>query len=166
MRPLDNEDSVGWWDALPLVRRTLTDIHTSTASRLLAALLECEVPLPLALSLAAESLSTWRSRTGVEAIADEVRRGVPATKAFRETPGAPPLWRALFARETEPAAIQGGLMHVSEVLAERARNRADVIGRVIPLVLLVVLGGTTVVGYAVMVFGPLLTVWSRLGGAS
>lgn len=157
---------VGWWGILPGVHGTLTDIHTATASQLLAALLECDVPLPLALSLASESLESNRTRAAVQAVADDVRLGIPSTHAFRTQAGAPPLWRALFAREAEPAAIQGGLMHVAEILSERARNRADLIGRILPLVLVVVIGGVTVFGYATIVFGPLIAIWNRVGGPS
>ena len=156
---------LGLWGGLPVVHRTLRDIHTASASHLLAALLECEVPLPLALSLASESLDSTTARRSLNNIADEIRRGITPARAFREQAGAPPLWRALFARETAPESIRAGLLNVAEVLSERARNRADVIGGVLPIVLIIVIGGSTVVAYATMVFGPLIALWARMGGA-
>jgi len=155
---------VGWWGALPIARNVLTDIYTSTASRLLAALLDCGVPLPLALSLTAESLSSRRAQAAVKAIADEIRSGVPASRAFHDRSGAPPLWRALFARDSEPGAIHAGLDHIADVLAERARAQSAFLGQVVPVVLIVVIGGLTVTAYAGAVFGPLIEIWDQLGG--
>lgn len=160
-----DRSGVGWWGTIPLVRRTLNDIHCATASQLLAALIECEVPLPLALSLVFESLASKRNQAAISTIADRVQNGEPAATAFREGTGAPPLWRELFARETESDRIRGGLLNVADVLGERARNRADLIGRTIPLVLIAVIGGGTVIAYATIVFGPLMQIWDRLGGA-
>ncbi len=154
---------VGLWGVLPVIRKTLSDIHTASASQLLAALLESEVPLPLALSLAGESLATDRSRRAVEQVADRVRQGVPASQSFREGDGAPPLWRELFARESNPRAIEAGLLQVKDVLSDRARFRAEIVGRVVPVALILVLGTSVVVGYAVVVFGPLVSLWERLG---
>jgi hypothetical protein len=70
----------------------------------------------------------------------------------------------LFARETEPGPIHAGLAHIADVLSERARGRADFLGRTIPVVLIVVIGGVTVTAYASAVFGPLIDIWDRLGG--
>jgi type II secretory pathway component PulF len=159
-----NMSAIGWWGSLPIARRVLNDIHTSTASRLLAALLDCEVPLPLALSLSAESLARRRARNAVEAIADDLRGGLPTPQAFHRRAGAPPLWRELFARETHPAAIQAGLIHVADALADRARGRAEFLGRVVPVVLIILIGGLTVAAYATAVFAPLIEIWDRMGG--
>ncbi len=156
--------AAGWWGRLPFVQRTVRDLQTSTASRLLGALLECETPLPLALSLASESLATPAARDAVNAVADDLRQGIPADAAFRSRTGAPPLWRALFVRDSAPAAVRSGLNHVAEVLAERAQFRMDVLGRAIPIMMVVGLGGAAVFGYGVTVFGPLISVWNRIGG--
>jgi type II secretory pathway component PulF len=156
--------TIGWWGSLPIARNVLRDIHSSTATRLLAALLDCEVPLPLALSLSAESLSRRRARDAVETIADDLRSGAPTPTAFRKHTGAPPLWRELFVRETRPAPIQTGLAHVADALADRARGRAEFLGRVVPVVLIIVIGGVTVAVYGAAVFGPLIQIWDRMGG--
>jgi len=158
-----HQSAIGVWGTFPFVRTVLSDIHSSTASSLLAALLDCQVPLPLALSLAGESLSSRRAKAAVDAIADDLRKGVPAHRAFRERTGAPPLWRALFVRETEPGPLHAGLMHIAEILSQRARGRAEVLGRVIPIVLIVVVGGVTVGTYGTIVFGPLVEIWDRIG---
>jgi type II secretory pathway component PulF len=156
--------ALGWLGVLPVVRGALRDVHTGMASQLLASLLECEVPLPTALSLASEHLRPEGARRAVRVVADRVRAGTPVDVAFREARGAPVLWRALFARETSPAAIRTGLVQVKDVLVQRARARADVLSRLVPVLLLVVIGGGTVAVYAAMLFGPLITLWSRLGG--
>jgi type II secretory pathway component PulF len=156
--------AIGWWGSLPIARGVLRDIHTSTASRLLAALLDCEVPLPLALSLSAESLSRRRARVGVETISDDLRAGAPTAQAFRNRRGAPPLWRELFVRETRPGPIQTGLTHVADALADRARGRAEFLGRVVPVLLIIVIGGITVTAYGASVFGPLIEIWDKMGG--
>ncbi|QDT56258.1 Type II secretion system protein F [Caulifigura coniformis] len=158
-----HRSAIGIWGSFPFVRSVLSDIHSSTASSLLAALLDCEVPLPLALSLAGESLTSRRAQAAVNAIADDLRKGVPAQHAFRERAGAPPLWRALFVREREAGPLRAGLRHIAEVLALRARSRADVLGRVIPVLLIIAVGGLTVGAYGTVVFGPLVELWERIG---
>jgi type II secretory pathway component PulF len=156
--------AIGLWGWLPVARRVLTDIHTSTASRLLAALLECEVPLPLALSLSGESLSRRRARAAVESIAEDIRKGSPPAQAFHDRPGAPPLWRELFSREHRPEPIRTGLTYVAESLADRARGRAEFLGRIVPVMLVMVVGGATVAAYGTAVFAPLIQIWDRMGG--
>jgi type II secretory pathway component PulF len=155
--------SLGWWGSLPIARDVLTDVYTSTASRLLAALLDCDVPLPLALSLSAESLTTRRARGAIDAISEEVRKGAPVSQAFRNGRGAPPLWRELFGRETSPGSIRSGLMHIAEALSDRARGRAEALGRAVPIVLIILIGGATVAGYGTAVFGPLIQIWDGIG---
>jgi type II secretory pathway component PulF len=156
----------GWLVRLPLTGDIVDDYQLATASQLLAMLLKAEIPLPAALTLMGDTLNSPRLRRGVEEAARAATAGTPASSAIMHNPDLPPLWRSLFFSSGGSAVeLAARLGQVAEVYAYRASSRAEFLARVVPVVLVCVIGGGITFLYASALFMPLAELWNRLGEA-
>jgi hypothetical protein len=91
--------------------------------------------------------------------------GTPASNAILENSDLPPLWRSLFLSSGgSTAELAAGLGQVADVYSYRASSRAEFLARVVPVVLVCVIGGGITFLYANALFIPLAELWRRLGG--
>jgi type II secretory pathway component PulF len=156
----------GWLSRLPLTARIVNDYQLATASELLAMLLKAEIPLPAALTLTGNTLNSERLRCSVNDAARAAQQGSPASSAILEDSRLPPLWRSLFLSSGGHASeLASGLSQVAEVYSYRAASRAEFLARVVPVLLVCVIGGGVTFLYANALFMPLAELWRRLGGA-
>lgn len=156
----------GWLSRLPLTARIVNDYQLATASEMLAMLLKAEIPLPAALTLTGNTLNSARLRRSVNAAARAAQEGSSASSAVLEDAGLPPLWRSLFLSSGGNASeLASGLGQIAEVYSYRAASRAEFLERVIPVLLMCVIGGGVTFMYANALFMPLAELWRRLGGA-
>jgi type II secretory pathway component PulF len=156
----------GWLGRLPLTARIVDDYQLATASELMAMLLKAQVPLPAALTLTGDTLNSARLRRSVNDAARASREGSPVSNAILENSALPPLWRSLFLSSGgSPLELANGLGRIAEVYSYRAASRAEFLARVVPVLLVCVIGGGVTFLYANALFMPLAELWRRLGGA-
>ncbi len=140
---------------LPWVGRIVRDSQSAGFCQLLAILVDREVPLPLSLELAATSTGNRRLTDECHRLAADLRRGVPFAETLQTAVALPAFTRWMLASGNN----QGGLASVMATLADIYRRRSDsqrqLFSLSAPLILTVVIGGTAVAFYSLMVFLPM-----------
>jgi type II secretory pathway component PulF len=158
-RPVD----LGIVRYLPGVGSVIRNAQLARFAHLLAILAEHGVPFPEAARLSAGGTGDRRLIRAVDEAATVVEAGRPLDEALRTGAALPPFlrWQMVFgARQSRmPAALR----QAAEVYQQRATLRADWIQQVLPLLLVLVVGGGATVLYALTVFVPLSSLWRSLG---
>ena len=156
--------SFGLLRMFPWVGSMMAGFEASSFADLLALLLEFNVPYPEALRLAGDASGDPVLARGSHEISEAVERGLPPDEAMRSRREFPPLLRWVLA--TGPA--HGDLVVALRQLAKRYRSRARFQGEklrvLLPTVLLFVLGVSATLGYALVVFFPLTSLYEQLSG--
>jgi general secretion pathway protein F len=160
-------DPTGWLHArlisLPLAGNVRRDMRLCGSSRLLALMLAHDVPLPMALRLAAPMAPTGRMKRALERAADDAEQGRPFAQIAAEETAYPALWRSLFATVGSQEQLAAGFEQVAEMYGYRATSAASAAGRVWPTLLVILVGGGATFLYASAVFYPLAELWKGLG---
>jgi len=151
---------------LPWVGRIVRDRQSAGFCQLLAILVEREVPLPLSLELAAASSGNRRLSEECQRIAAELRQGISLSESLKTAVSVPPFTRWMLASGHD----QGGLAPVMATLADIYRRRAESQRQLFsisaPLILTVVIGGTAVAAYSLLVFLPMRDLFMQLMSGS
>ena len=121
----------------------------------LALLVEHEVPWPVAVRLAAEATGEPRLIASASAVADASERGEPLRKSAR---GLPPLLAWLMSRGGGEASLAASLRHAAATYRERAARKAAMLRATLPAALMIGLGASTALLYALTLFAP----WTAL----
>jgi general secretion pathway protein F len=147
---------------LPWVGRIIRDRQSAGFCHLLAILVDREVPLPLSLELASAASGDRRLSEECRQIAADLRRGIPLKESLRTASHLPAFTRWMLASGHE----QGGLAAVMGTLADIYRRRAEsqrqLFSLSAPLILTVVIGGTAVAAYCLLVFVPMRDLFMQL----
>jgi general secretion pathway protein F len=146
----------------PWVGSMLQGFEAAGFSELLAVLVEHGVPYPQALVLAGEGSGNAVLAAATKGLAEGIRQGRPASELLRGRGSFPPLLRWLLA--TAPAQVQlaSGLRQLSARYRSRARHQAEKIQVLLPGVLLIGLGASATLLYALALFVPLSSLWTGL----
>ena len=116
----------------PLVGSLWQWAALSEFCRLLATLVEREVPLPEALRLSAAAVRDVRLAAGCQQLATRVSAGQRLSEAAQDVPSLPPTFTALVAwDETMPALVQS-LRSAARLFHQRAMRQLTLIQRVAP----------------------------------
>jgi general secretion pathway protein F len=152
--------SVRW---LPGGARVLADLEISRVSRLLSLLLSYEVPLPEALRLVSSTLPTSHRQQQLNALAESVDRGLALDHQSASIGSIPGFLRWLIVTGARESQLPLTLNQAAEFYEERAWARGEILRRIVPSLLLLLVGGSATLLYALSVFGPMIQLWYRLG---
>ncbi len=139
---------LGW---IPGVNAVNQNFRYAAFAKLLSILVEHGVPLPDAISLAAETMTDSQSQHASEQLADDIRLG--RTRP-RRRPGMPPFLHWLLSRPVEQAQLVRSLQGAEELYRARAESQIAWIRISFPALAAVVLGGGVTLFYCLTVFGP------------
>lgn len=160
----------GW---VPSFRRLLDETRAAGFAETLALLIDHDVPLSEAMTLSAEASGDARLISAAKRLADEISAGIlsgrgSSTTAPRETTkrdvdsaestALPPLMRWLIATGARQPALAKALRDAADTYRRRAVRRADWLRVRLPVILMLGIGGTVTVLYALALFVP----WTSL----
>jgi general secretion pathway protein F len=148
---------------LPTVGRMIRTGRTATFLEILALLVEQQVSLIEALRLAGQASGDARLSASANRLADTIERGGRNEEAPGRRSAIPPLvrWRILNPGTQEQLRLS--LRHASDTYSRRTKQLVDWLTLYLPLLLTVVIGGTTVVLYALLVMGPWFAFLMEMG---
>ena len=158
----------GAWNVLrvfPWMRSLLNDYQTANFSELLALLLEHQVTYPSALILAAEATGDARLTRAMGQMAEAAKRGEPAGQALasidRKT--LRPMLRWVLATGQEQGSLVTALHDLADLYRKRANYQADKLQVLLPMILMIGIGGTATFFYGLALFVPIANLLSQLG---
>jgi general secretion pathway protein F len=152
---------LGW---LPWLGSMLRSHRIATFAEVLALLVENRVPLDEGLLLAAEAAGDRRMLRVAGEMAAALRRGQPLGQRAGPNGAFPPMLGWLMATGQSRGALGPALRHAADNYQRRARRKADVARVFLPVLLAAVLGGTTVLLYALLLFVPWIGMLNALVG--
>lgn len=146
---------------VPWLGRMVRALRLAAFADVLAVLVDGRVPLDEGLELAGQASGDRRlARKGRE-MADAVRRGEPLQAACAGA-SLPPMLRWLMAAGQARGALAPALRHAAETYRGRAVRQAEMLRVALPMALTVLLGGTVVVAFALLVFSPWIAMIHKL----
>jgi general secretion pathway protein F len=148
---------------IPGIGGVLRNAQQARFAHLLSILTEYRVPLPEALRLSAATTGDARLTAAMEQAATLVESGQPLERALPDGDGVPALLRWLMIIGEQQASLPVMLRQAAEVYQQRATIRAEWIQRVLPVALVLLIGGGTTALYALTVFVPMASLWRNLG---
>ena len=147
--------ALGW---LPIAGRMLRDARVASFSEILALLVDHDVPLGQAVTLAADASGDPRMAASAHKIAAEIERGVHLGKSLTDSQQVgdlPPFFLWLIGTGHRKELLVPLLEQSAEMYRRRALRRSDWIRFYLPLLMTLVIGGVTVLLYALALFVPL-----------
>ena len=166
-RGLDPISGRRFLSAFPWMRSLLDSMEAANFAELLALLVEHEVPLHEAITLASDVAGERRLGGSGRALAAVIESGGDPARALSELPSSqrpPPLLGWLITTRRPPAALVESLHRLSLMYRRRSQRLSELISVLLPSVLLVVIGGSAVLLYALTLFDPLATLMRNLAG--
>ncbi len=148
------------WSVLrlfPWMRPMLADYEAAGYADLLALLLEHQVAYPQAVELAAEATGNPAMIDGAGRLAAAVRRGEAPDQAVRDLPASAfrPLLRWTLAASPEQGSLVESLRNLAPMYRKRGAFQAEKLQLFLPTVLMLVIGGSATLFYALTLFVPL-----------
>lgn len=150
---------LGW---LPWVRALLRQSRAALISNLLALLVENDVPLPHALRVAGATTGDSRIETSCEQLALCVERGESLDSRALAQFGVSALASWMITQGHQQSTLALALRKTSEDAHRSALRQAQTIRAFVPVVLLIALGGSVTLIYAVSYLLPLVWMMNRL----
>src|SRR5271166_909208 len=149
------------WTALlrifPWMQSMLADYEAAGYADLLALLLEHQVAYPQAVELAAEATGNPAMIDGAGRLAAAVQRGEAPDQAVRELPASAfrPLLRWTLASSQEQGSLVESLRNLAPMYRKRGAFQAEKLQLFLPTVLMLAIGGSATLFYALTLFVPL-----------
>jgi type II secretory pathway component PulF len=148
----------------PWVGETLRCSRAATFAELLALLLENEVPLGEAFRLAASACGDRQLMEASDDFTRSLGGGAVPAQADGVRDRLPPLLRWLMASGRSQATLLPALRHAAHTYHRRAQRRAEVARTLLPVLLLLVAGGSATLAYALALFIPYTSMLRALAG--
>jgi general secretion pathway protein F len=141
----------------PWMRSMLADYEAAGYADLLALLLEHHVAYPQAVELAAEATGNPAMIDGAGRLAAAVRRGEASDQAVRDLPASAfrPLLRWTLASSQDQGSLVESLRNLAPMYRKRGAFQAEKLQLFLPTVLMLAIGGTATLFYALTLFVPL-----------
>ena len=149
--------------AMGLIRpvgRMLADYRSANFAELLALLIEHQVPLEEAVRLAGEASGNRSFRRAASSLADQLRQGV--TGVVEDRGLFPPLLAWMISAGHRQASLPLALVQIAHTYRSKAEARARMLQAGLPTLLMLTIGGGTVLCYGVTLFVPLTALWESL----
>ncbi len=148
--------------SMPWLRSVLANFHRANFAELLALLIEHEVPLPKALRLAAHSTGDRQVITGAERSAASIECGQTLSASLQSTSEFPPFMRWMMSTGEQQSKLASSMRRITDIYRRRAAYQSDWFKLVLPILLVVVIGGGATLTYGLVVFVPLSELLSSL----
>ncbi len=148
----------------PWMGSMLADYESAGFAELLSLLLEHEVPYPKALVLAAEATGNPAMISGARRLAAAVERGEAPATAVRELPKRAfrPLLRCALAAGQEQGSLVESLRNLAPMYRKHGAYQAEKLQLFLPTVLMILIGATATLLYALTLFVPLASILREL----
>lgn len=143
----------GW---LPGMRRLRADWNRASFTEIAAILLEHDVPLPQTLTLAAAATGDAAIVSGARSVADNVREGQSLSQSLQTWRVFPPFMQWMLSRGEQQGNLPAALRHLRGIYRRRALYRANWFKVVLPVALVVLIGGGAVLVYGFTLFLPVI----------
>lgn len=160
---LDGRGGGLWLACIPGARDLLRWCQAATFAEVLALLIEQQAPLVDGLRLSAAASGSSPLIADAEALAVAVERGEPPAQCLRHARQFPPLLGWLIATGQESGPLVPALRHAARAYQQRATRRAEALQTYLPLALTLGVGGTAVLAYALLLFGPWFSLLKTIG---
>lgn len=147
---------------VPGVGGALRAAHWARFAELLAVLVEAGVPYLEAARLSAGSVGDGRVLRAIEQLRGRMVLGQRRAEVLDQSCGLPPLLRWLMTWGEEESMLGPALREAAAQYRQRALMRAELVQRLVPLAVVVLVGGGLTAVYALTVFVPLTTMWGEL----
>jgi general secretion pathway protein F len=146
------------------MRGLLSDYESAGFSELMALLLEHQVPYPQAITLAADATGDSALAQGARQVAAAVERGRAPGEAMHELSSRSfrPLLRWALAAGPEQGSLVESLRNLGPMYRKRAAFQAEQLQIFLPTLLMLGIGGSATLLYALTLFIPLSTLLSGL----
>jgi type II secretory pathway component PulF len=143
----------------PWMRSMLDDYEAAGYADLLALLLEHRVAYPQAVELAADATGNPKLIAGARQLASAMQRGEPPDRAARGLPENTfrPLLRWTMAATKEQGPLVESLRNLAPMYRKRGAFQAEKLQLFLPTILMLVIGGSATLFYALSLFVPLST---------
>jgi type II secretory pathway component PulF len=141
----------------PWMRPMLSDYESAGFAELLSLLLEHQVALPQAAVLSAEATGNSAMIEGARRLAVAVERGETPGEALRDVPTASfrPLLRWALSAGQEQGSLVDSRRNLAPMYRKRGRFQADKLQLFLPTILMIVIGASATLLYALTLFLPL-----------
>ncbi|MEZ5940426.1 MAG: type II secretion system F family protein [Planctomycetaceae bacterium] len=162
---LRGEQLTGWsvFAIIPPLQRVVEDSRLARVVNLLSLLVKYEVPLPEALQLASATTDDNRLARELAELASHIASGgdISDQKCKR----IPRFLQWMFSVGHRDSRLPETLAEAASYYRQRAAYSAELVARIAPGAVLVVLGGGFTLLYALIIYGPLTDLWTKLGAA-
>jgi type II secretory pathway component PulF len=132
----------------------LANARSACFSDLLALLVEHEVPLPEAITLAADATGDDAMASGAREVAAAVERGESVPEVIHGAGVFPPMLRWLMITGLQRGALAKALRHAGDTYRELSLHHASLVKQLLPVALLLGVGATSAFVYCLTVFVP------------
>lgn len=149
----------GW---LPWLGPMVGAYRQAAFAEMLHILIEHDLPLPVAIRLAAEAAGTKRTRQGAEQIARAIERGERLGGAVDRAPGFTPVVEWLLRSGHDRGMLQSALRHAADVYQRRAQRLAASAQLYMAPLMTLLIGGTVTAAYAALTFGTWLALLNSM----
>src|SRR5271166_3195163 len=141
----------------PWMQSMLADYEAAGYADLLALLLEHHVAYPQAVELAAEATGNSAMIAGARQLAAAVERGEPPDRAVRDLPDSAfrPLLRWTLTATREQGSLVESLRNLAPMYRKRGAFQAEKLQLFLPALLMLAIGGSATLFYALTLFVPL-----------
>ena len=158
-------EATGWsaFRVLPGVSSIVSNFRRANFCDLLAMLLDHQVPLPEASMLASEAAGDGALRRVAARISEGVRSGHSLADCLAVGRELPPFVSWMLICGERQGTLIVTLRQVGEVLRQRAASQSEWLRIMLPTLLVVGVGGTAVLTYALAVFVPMSQLLRALG---
>ena len=150
---------VGWW---PGVRRLYRDATLAGFVEILAVLIARRVPLPEALTLAAEAVEEPALKLRTARLAAAVAAGADPATAMHAIGDWPPRLRWALSLRSGPDDLAADLHRLAESYREAAAEEMQRVQTVLPAVMVAAVGLTVVLGFGLLYVLPLTALFENL----
>ncbi|OHB72501.1 MAG: hypothetical protein A2V70_00835, partial [Planctomycetes bacterium RBG_13_63_9] len=159
--PRRGDRLIGW---LPWMGRMLRWSRTATFLEVLALLVDSDVPLHDAVTLAAGASGDPRMLAAAKDLAAMLERGQQPDRSQGHGKCLPPLLCWLIAAGRRHGTLLPALRHAADTYARRARHQAHLASVLLPIVFTLAIGGGITLFYALTLFAPYTSMLRGLGG--
>lgn len=142
--------------SLPVLGAFLRAIRIAAFTELLAVLVENQIPLPEALSLASQASNEPALAAASVPIRKQVEEGQTLAEAFRSHRAVPELIAWIVSTGEQRGNLGAALHHVSEVYRSQAELRASLLRSLLPPLLIVFSAGVLVTLFVMAVMLPMI----------
>lgn len=153
-----------WLKLFPWMRSILTNYEGANFCELLALLLEHDVTYPEALKLAAESTGNPQMMRGARALSEAICSGQSAPAALLATDRNAflPMLRWVLATGQEQGSLTRALRNLAGHYRRRAGYLAEKLSVFLPTFIMVLLGASATLFYALALFLPIINLLGQL----